>query len=111
MNRSARFYTSVFGMKQILRKKVKETNGELCVLKSGCNTLELNQYFDQPFKRGGTLDHLAFQVSNLRTFMKKVQGMSLNIHDFLETKKWKRCFVDDPDGNWIEVYQRLEHTD
>jgi catechol 2,3-dioxygenase-like lactoylglutathione lyase family enzyme len=109
MNRSVRFYTSILDMKQIVRKKVKETNGELCVLTSGGNTLELNQYYNTPFNRGGTLDHLAFRVSNLERFMKKARDATLDVHDFLETKGWRRCFVDDPDGNWIEVYQRLEH--
>jgi catechol 2,3-dioxygenase-like lactoylglutathione lyase family enzyme len=109
MNRSVGFYTSILGMKQVVRKEVKETNGEMCVLRSGNGTLELNQYFDLPFNPGGTLDHLAFQVSNLERFTIKARDAGLNVHDFLKTEKWKRCFVDDPDGNWIEVYQRLEH--
>ena len=110
MARSVKFYTSILGMKQIVRKKVKETNGEMCVLRSGSGTLELNQYFGSPFNRGGTLDHLAFQVSSLVRFMKKARDAGLSTHDYLETKNWKRCFIDDPDGNWIEVYQRLKHT-
>jgi catechol 2,3-dioxygenase-like lactoylglutathione lyase family enzyme len=109
MNRSVGFYTSILGMKQVLRKNVKETNGELCVLRSGSNTLELNQYFDLPYSGGGSLDHLAFQVSDLEGFMREAHDVHLTVHDFLEAKDWKRCFVDDPDRNWIEVYQRLEH--
>jgi catechol 2,3-dioxygenase-like lactoylglutathione lyase family enzyme len=108
ISRSVAFYTSILGMKRVLRKKVKETNGEMCVLKSGRGILELNQYFDLPSNRGGALDHLAFQASGLEGFMKSARDAGLEVHDLLITKRWKRCFVDDPDGNWVEVYQRLK---
>lgn len=108
MNRAVVFYKSVLNMEQVTRKKVKETNGELCLLRSGKNYLELNQYFGRSFRRGGALDHLAFEVGNLDDFTEKTEDMRIRVHDYLETKNWKRCFIDDPDGNEIEVYQRLE---
>jgi catechol 2,3-dioxygenase-like lactoylglutathione lyase family enzyme len=107
MNRSVKFYTALLGMALVSRKKVKETDGEMCVLKSGNNRLELNQYFDEPFPRQGTLDHLAFQVSNLGKFIQTAKDHELRIHDYLVTRNWKRCFIQDPDGNWIEVFERL----
>lgn len=107
MDRAVAFYKSILDMKQVIRKKVEETNGEMCVLKSGKNYLELNQYFGKPFHRGDTLDHLAFEVSNLHDFVKKAKDARIKIRDYLGTKNWKRCFIDDPDGNEIEVYQRI----
>jgi catechol 2,3-dioxygenase-like lactoylglutathione lyase family enzyme len=106
---SEKFYTSILGMRRLLRKKVKETKGEMSVLKSGRNTLELNWYEDAVFRRGNNLDHLAFEVPDTRAFramQRTLRAKKINVHDYLETKGWDRFFIEDPDGNWVEIYFR-----
>jgi catechol-2,3-dioxygenase len=109
LTRSAKFYTEVLGMKTIDRKRVKETNGEMCWLGSGRNVLELNSYEGATTRRGANLDHLAFEVSpfsSLPSLSKDLQGRGIKIHERLATEKWERFFIEDPDGNWIEVFSR-----
>ncbi len=100
---------SILGMRKMVRKKVKETKGEMCVLKSGENILELNWYEDAPAKKGENLDHLAFEVEavgEFRRLMRKLRARGFEVQDYLETKGWNRFFTRDPDGNSIEVYIR-----
>ena len=68
LNRSIRFYTEVLGMKTRRRGKMPH-GGKYVALRSPQSEveLELNWYpktsrFYTPFKRGETLDHLAFTV-------------------------------------------------
>jgi catechol-2,3-dioxygenase len=106
---SERFYVLVLGMRRSVRKKVEETRGEMCVLKSGRNALELNRYEDAPLKKGNNLDHLAFEVevmAEFRRLMRNLRAKKIEIRDYLETKGWNRFFIQDPDGNWIEIYVR-----
>ena len=109
LDESERFYREVLGMSMVLRKPVEETDGEMCVLRSGRNTLELNWYRSAVVRRGSTLDHLAFEVETLpgfRRLAKELQSKGIRIHEYLETRSWERFFVEDPDGNWVEVYAR-----
>lgn len=94
-------------MKRVARKLVKETKGEMCILKLGDAGLELNKYTGQKNRRGNNLDHLSFKVDNLESLIKKVKSKHVHIYDYIETDRWKRCFIADPDGNWIELYQHL----
>lgn len=109
LDESVKFYTEILAMKMLVRKLVKETDGEMCVLKSGTNHLELNWYRGSRVRRGNTLDHLAFEVgtiSALRILVKELEEKRIKIHDYLETNRWGRFFVEDPDHNWIEIYAR-----
>jgi len=104
-----KFYTSILGMRRVVRKKVSETRGEMCVLKSARNALELNWYEDAVPRKGSNLDHLAFEVQTIgrfRRLMRSLRAKKIEIHDYLATKGWDRFFIEDPDGNWIEIYAR-----
>lgn len=106
---SEEFYTSILGMRRLVRKKVSETKGEMCVLKSGKNILELNMYDQAAIKKGNNLDHLAFEAQTIAEFhrlMRELKAKKIEIHEYLETKGWNRFFIADPDRNWIEVFVR-----
>src|SRR2546427_12987885 len=66
LDRSIAFYTTVLGMRVTWRMKIRETGGEIAVLKSphGSQRLELNWYPPRgryrAYRRGGELDPLAF---------------------------------------------------
>ena len=106
LDESVKFYTTILGMKLRVRKFVKQTNGEMCVLEIGTNTLELNHYRGQGVKKGTNLDHLAFETNQFDSLLETLRRKHVRIHEYLETKKWDRFFIADPDGNWIEVYHR-----
>lgn len=108
MEKSVKFYSKILGMKIKGRHKIKQTDGEMCVLKSGTNTLELNKYFKLPYKKGTNLDHLAFKVKEFDKFLEELKRKHIKTHDYLETKNWKRFWISDPDGNWIEIFHMNE---
>jgi len=114
LNRSVRFYSKAVRMKIVVRKQVKETNGELCLMRSGRNYLELNSYSGSKARRGSNLDHLAFEVSPFTALPRMVSQFKtkgIRIEEYLETAKWGRFFVADPDGNWLEIFARKPPTD
>ena len=106
LDKTLKFYTSILGMELLVRKHVEQTNGEMCVLKGGTNRLELNHYKGQRVKKGTNLDHLAFETDQFHALLKRLKRRHVRVHEYLETEKWDRFFLADPDGNWIEVYHR-----
>jgi catechol 2,3-dioxygenase-like lactoylglutathione lyase family enzyme len=109
IDRSEEFYTSILGMQRSVRKNISETKGEMCVLKSGRGSLELNWYEEFSLKRGNNLDHLAFEaqtIAEFRRLMRKLRAKKIEIHEYLETKGWNRFFIEDPDRNWVEIFVR-----
>src|SRR5437867_1105448 len=96
-------------MTVVVRKPVKETDGEMCVLTSGRNQLELNWYKNAAVRKGNTLDHLAFEVRPFSAFQRLIttlENQGTKIHEYLETDVWDRFFIEDPDGNWVEIYAK-----
>src|SRR2546426_10542380 len=77
---SIAFYTTVLGMRVTWRMKIRETGGEIAVLKSphGSQRLELNWYPPRgryrAYRRGGELDHLAFAVPDVGAFFPDHRG-------------------------------------
>ena len=107
--KSVKFYTEVLGMTVVTRKSVKQTDGEMCILRSGRNKLELNWYRNAVVRRGNPLDHLAFEIgpfSAFQRFGESLRAEGTRLHEYLETDSWDRFFIKDPDGNWIEIYAR-----
>lgn len=111
LDRSIKFYTEELGMKLLFISSIKETGGKVAWLKSKGSTqvLELNWYPEQ-YEYGGKsgLDHLAFQVADAeKTFAKMTKKSEGAMKPFVEGR-WKLAYVEDPDGNWIELGQRLK---
>jgi catechol 2,3-dioxygenase-like lactoylglutathione lyase family enzyme len=70
--------------------------------------LELNYYpGDPPFRNGDELDHLGFRVTELDTVASRLValGARLEIPPF-EEGETRIAFLSDPDGLWIELYER-----
>ena len=98
-------------MKLLFKAKIKETGGRVAWLKSpgSKQLLELNSY-PKNYKFGGRsgLDHLCFEVDNTDKFYKKLaKKYKGRIKPFLEGS-WVLAYVEDPDGNWIEIGQRMK---
>ena len=111
LERSIQFYTKSLRMKLLFKATIKETKGKVAWLKSkGANQiLELNWY-PAGYRYGARsgLDHLAFQVKDARDeYAKLTKKHARAIAPFTEGN-WRLAYVKDPDGNWIELGQRLK---
>lgn len=114
LDRSLEFYTKVLGMKLLHRVQAPETKGEFAVVKSegSRHTLEINWYAEDspvagPYRSGEELDHLAFHVEDLDATLAYLEGKG---HPMvlgpIESKHAKWAYVQDPDGIYVEVFQR-----
>jgi lactoylglutathione lyase len=111
LERSIRFYTKELGMKLLFKSKIKETGGKVAWLRSSGSKqiLELNWY-PKTYKFGGRsgLDHLCFEVDDADKYYDKLsKKYKAPIKPFLEGR-WILAYVEDPDGNWIEIGHRTK---
>src|SRR5256885_4111175 len=80
LDRSIAFYTTVLGMRVTWRMKIRETGGEIAVLKSphGSQRLELNWYPPRgryrAYRRGGGPDPLALSGPPVRAVFPRPPG-------------------------------------
>ncbi len=114
LNRAVDFYTNVLGMKLLDRVEAPETKGEFAALKSedSENVLEINWYGEGspvagPYKEGDELDHLAFGVEDLDAALKYLESEGYPmVLGPIESKHSRWAYVKDPDGIWVELFQR-----
>lgn len=116
LERSLKFYKELFGLEEVDRGDNSRFGMGTFVLlrdrKSGMK-LELNWYpecskYDAPYIVGEGLDHLAFCVDSIKEKFKELVDSGVSPTDFGPGTGASYCYVKDPDGNWIELYQRRE---
>ncbi len=110
LEKSVAFYTKSLGMRLLFKTEIKETGGKVAWLKSkgSRQILELNWY-PRGYRYGGRtgLDHLAYEVDDaVNEYEKFSKGNRGAIEPFKEGK-WLLAYVRDPDGNWIELGERI----
>ena len=114
LERSLKFYTESFGLKEVARGDHRKYGAGLYVLlrdpRSG-QKLELNWYPEgsahaTPYTPGEGLDHLAFVVDDVKTAYRELlaKGAEPTDLDPARSGGWL-AYLKDPDGNWIEIYQ------
>jgi len=109
LDRALKFYLDVLGMRMSARIKVPETRGEFAVVRSegSDHALEINWYADQEYQAGDELDHIAFQVTDLDKAISELKSKGIEpVSSMVETEHSRRTFIIDPDGIWIELYQK-----
>jgi len=112
LDRSIAFYTTVLGMRVTWRMKIRETRGEIAVLKSprGTQRLELNWYPPEgryrKYRSGDELDHLAFAVPDVDLFLRDHRGDFRVVMKAFNEGTDRLAYVTDPDGVWIELMSR-----
>jgi len=123
LDRSLKFYTGAFGLREIARGDIASVGGGTYVLLrddiSG-QRLELNWYpatspFSGPYVPGEGLDHVGFHVEDVADTVRRLKafgGEEVPIEPRLSeplprsSPNWvKVAYVRDPDGNWIELFQ------
>ena len=111
LDRALDFYLNVLGMRLATRIKVPETNGELAIVKSegSDHWLEINWYAGQEYRSGDELDHIAFEVPNLDEALSELKLKGIEPISYTrDTKSSRWTYVADPDGNWIEIFEKKQ---
>jgi len=124
LDRSLKFYTELFGLKEVARGDFRSVGAGIYVLlkdqRSG-QKLELNYYpedsrYNFPYTIGEGLDHVAFRVDSVTNAVKELTAKGVKIADTPGPLVPAGCdevhliYVEDPDGNWIELYDHSEPT-
>jgi catechol 2,3-dioxygenase-like lactoylglutathione lyase family enzyme len=118
MEESLKFYTDVLGM--VIAEplqKLAPTKGSAVILRSpdSAQVLELNHYeedspFNAAYVNGEDLDHLAFDVEDLKATVKELKRKCIEVvvepYAIGRECGWSEAYVKDPNGIWIELLQR-----
>lgn len=105
LERSVKFYTSVFGFKEI-RRSTSPAGNQLCFLELPDNPTKLELCYSPDF---GDFDfpedifHFAFNVPDLEAFRRQWEPEGLEFWPEEGPVNDRFYFVDDPDGYEIEV--------
>lgn len=110
LEKSIDFYTKSLGMKLLFNVEIKETGGKVAWLRSkrSHQTLELNWY-PKNYRYGGKsgLDHLAYEVNDVAKEFERFSKRHMGAMKPFKEGKWILAYVKDPDGNWIELGERI----
>ena len=123
LERSVKFYTEVFGMRQVKAGDFLRAGGGRYVLLrdpiSG-QRLELNWYpdgsrFATRYEPGEGLDHIGVKVQDVAAKLKELASKGIEVapvpdslgeQELGPTLTLHIGFVKDPDGNWIGLYDQ-----
>ena len=122
LTRSLKFYTELFGLTEVARGDLSSRGMGIFVLLqdpwSG-QKLELNWYppdskFAVPYRPGDALDCIGFRVADLSHLMDQLLRAGVErageSADFEIAGDHRVAFVKDPDGNWITLLERVNHS-
>ncbi len=118
------FYKNILQMDSISEDNFKRTkatestgyNGEIKFVTEGkiqmhlaeknLDIASLNKKHINPVERG----HIAFRTDNLKEFISILKKNKINYADYGTTfsAEWHQIFFYDPEGNIIEVHQKIE---
>ncbi len=123
LERSLKFYTELFGLKEELRGDNSKIGGGVYILlrdQKSLQKLELNWYppsspYSASYQVGGGRDHISFKVDNVDETVRELVARGIEAVDLLPSLRevysekyqasFKVAYVKDPDGNWIEICQ------
>lgn len=116
IDRSLRFYCRGLGL--VERKRGQMSHGGVWVSlvdPSSKAELELNWYpptspYAVPFTPGEGLDHLGFDVDDARATISDLVALGgrIALEPWVEQGVSVIGFVEDPDGNWVEIQSALK---
>ncbi|HTP54221.1 MAG TPA: VOC family protein [Thermoplasmata archaeon] len=117
--RSLRFYTEGLGL--VAEPPGTMSHGGTLVGLKDPGTgaqLELNYYppghpHATPYVPGEGLDHLGFEVADARATVERLRalGARVAVEPWLERERFWIGYVEDPDGNWIEIQSVVAGTE
>lgn len=110
---SLKFYTELLNMKLDKKKRLEDCELYFLNDEDGCCQIELTYNDETPsegYTNGSAFGHFAFSVESLDEFTKKMDklGYEYLYEPFdLNGKGTKIAFVTDPDGNEIELIEKV----
>ena len=113
LDRALEFYLNVLGMRLATRVRVPETDGEFAIVKSegSDHWLEINWYAGKEYRSGDELDHIAFEVPNLDEALSELKLKGIEPISYTrDTKNSRWTYIGDPDGNWIEIFEKKQQS-
>lgn len=113
INASLRFYTELLNMKIDKKKRLEDCELYFLDDEEGVSQIELTFNDETPeegYVNGNAFGHFAFSVKSLDEFTQKLEklGYSYLYEPFdLNGKGTRIAFVKDPDGNEIELIEKV----
>lgn len=110
---SLKFYTELLNMKLDKKKRLEDCELYFLNDEEGTTQLELTYNDETPengYEIGNGFGHFAFSVKSLDDFTKKLHGLGYEYlyEPFdLNGKGTKIAFIKDPDGNEIEMIEKV----
>lgn len=113
INKSLDFYTKVLNMKQVRQKRLDDCMLYFLQDENDTCQIELTYNDETPkegYTNGNAFGHFAFEVSSLDEFSEKLKNLGYEYlyEPFdLDGKGSKIAFIKDPDGNEIELIEKV----
>lgn len=113
IDKSLKFYTELLNMKLDHKKRLEDCELYFLNDEDGCCQLELTYNDDTPtegYKNGNAFGHFAFSIDSFEKFTDKMNkfGWKYLYEPFdLNGKGSKIAFIQDPDGNEIELIEKV----
>lgn len=110
---SMKFYTELLGLEKTHEIKLEDSILHFLKDKDSDFEIELTQNFDIPengYQNGNAFGHFAVETKNMNEFDKKMENLGYEyLYEpfILEEASSKIAFIKDPDGNEIEVIEKL----
>ena len=110
---SMKFYTELLGLEKTHEIKLEDSILHFLKDKDSDFEIELMQNFDIPengYQNGNAFGHFAVETKNMNEFDKKIKNLGYEyLYEpfILEEASSKIAFIKDPDGNEIEVIEKL----
>lgn len=114
INKSLDFYTKVLNMELKDKKRLDDCWLYFLSDENDCAQIELTYNDDTPsngYENGNCFGHFAFSVDSLDEFSKKLQNLGYEYlyEPFDLTQKGSKiAFIKDPDGNEIELIEKVQ---
>jgi glyoxylase I family protein len=113
LDNSIKFYKEIFGFSEVQRFERKDLGGKAIFLKLNNVSLEIWQFDNQNKNKDDFSDlnvlgirHLAFEVNNIEEEYTKLKLKKIAISEpRLGASGAKYCFLNDPDGIQLELYE------
>ena len=110
---SMKFYTELLGLKKTHEIELEDSILHFLKGEDGDFEIELTQNFENPqngYTNGNAFGHFAVETKDMDEFDKKFKnfgGEYLYEPFLMEEAQSKIAFIKDPDGNEIEIIQKL----
>lgn len=113
IDKSMKFYTELLGLKKTHEIKLDDSILHFLKGEDSDFEIELTQNFENPadgYTNGSAFGHFALETKDMDEFDKKLKAFGreyLYEPYIMEAAQSKIAFIKDPDGNEIEIIQKL----